>query len=455
MELHARGGAARACRATRCATAWSAWDSRPTARPRGAGAAARRRGRPAPPTDDVTPSPECAAETRRRVTLLQVRLVPAPADAWETSRGPSRRPPPRCGASAGQIEERAPARCSPPSASSPTRMRRAARPTPRSPCGRSPSGRAATPPTSRRRQVALHTGAVGDPDGRPRRRAIARAPRAQRRSPRSSREPPPGTVVGQRRRRPLPRPPLRSGSARADGARRRVPRSSATRRPARPASSAASASCASCGECFERVAGRPGPGRADRRRARHRKVTAAARAAPAARPGATWVRGPGAVVRALDAVPSGHRHAAARVPRSTTPIPEAVVVEKLERAVRQRVGRRPRDTLPFLRYLLSVDPGDPAVLAMDPGGATRRSSGLPRSPARAGRRSCARTWSSSRTCTGAIRPPRTGSSPGRDRIAAKRVLVLLTYRPGYRPAFGEPAAFTPRWRCPRCPARTA
>ena len=45
--------------------------------------------------------------------------------------------------------------------------------------------------------------------------------------------------------------------------------------------------------------------------------------------------------------------------------PEALIVEKVERAV-LRLGEDLRPALPFLRYLLSVDPGDAAVLGMDP-----------------------------------------------------------------------------------------
>ena len=40
------------------------------------------------------------------------------------------------------------------------------------------------------------------------------------------------------------------------------------------------------------------------------------------------------------------------------------------------------------------------------------------------------------------------------RIAAKRALLVLTYRPGYRP-FAQPDAFTPRSRSRRCRARRA
>ena len=45
--------------------------------------------------------------------------------------------------------------------------------------------------------------------------------------------------------------------------------------------------------------------------------------------------------------------------------PEHVVGEKIDRALR-RLGPEMEETRPLLRYLLSLDPGDPTVLAMDP-----------------------------------------------------------------------------------------
>ena len=44
---------------------------------------------------------------------------------------------------------------------------------------------------------------------------------------------------------------------------------------------------------------------------------------------------------------------------------ETVIVEKIERGV-LRLGEDLRSTLPYLRYLLAVDPGDPAVLGLEP-----------------------------------------------------------------------------------------
>jgi predicted ATPase len=51
-----------------------------------------------------------------------------------------------------------------------------------------------------------------------------------------------------------------------------------------------------------------------------------------------------------------------RVEESDT---ETMIIQKIERGV-LRLGEDLRPTLPYLRYLLSVDPGDPAVLTIDP-----------------------------------------------------------------------------------------
>ena len=54
-----------------------------------------------------------------------------------------------------------------------------------------------------------------------------------------------------------------------------------------------------------------------------------------------------------------------RVCRVDDSDPESVIIEKVERA-RQRVGVEDRETVAVIRYLLSVDPGDPALTTMDP-----------------------------------------------------------------------------------------
>jgi len=123
-----------------------------------------------------------------------------------------------------------------------------------------------------------------------------------------------------------------------------------------------------------------------------------------------------------------------RVLRIDDADPEAVVVDKIERGVR-RVGPDLDHVLPVVRYLLSVDPGDPAVAAMDPVrrhaailGATHllleRGAGLrPHVIALEDVH-----WADAATEDWLNRLA--------DGVAAKRVLVLATARPGYRAAFG-------------------
>jgi tetratricopeptide (TPR) repeat protein len=110
---------------------------------------------------------------------------------------------------------------------------------------------------------------------------------------------------------------------------------------------------------------------------------------------------------------------------------EAVIVDKLERAA-SRLGDDMSETLVFLRYLLSVDPGDPAVAAMDP---RQRHAAIVEATHRLVERGSE------------LRPhvfvledlhwgdPATEDWVTRlaDRIVAKRVLIIMTYRPGYRP----------------------
>ncbi len=115
--------------------------------------------------------------------------------------------------------------------------------------------------------------------------------------------------------------------------------------------------------------------------------------------------------------------------------PEPVVIDKLERRVR-RLGDDVLTALPFLRALLGVDPGDPTVSGMDPK--------LRHAEIRAAtRRLIAR---------GAERRPHVlvfedlhWTDPATedlisvlaDGLAASRVLLVLTFRPGYTPPFGD------------------
>ncbi len=114
---------------------------------------------------------------------------------------------------------------------------------------------------------------------------------------------------------------------------------------------------------------------------------------------------------------------------------EGTIVTKVERGV-LRLGEDLRPTLPYLRYLLSVDPGDPAVLTMDP--QQRRGEifdALRRLTVRAAE----------------VRPQVAVYEDGHwmdqateeyllftaDSIPTNRVLCILTYRSAYVHPFGE------------------
>ena len=124
-----------------------------------------------------------------------------------------------------------------------------------------------------------------------------------------------------------------------------------------------------------------------------------------------------------------------RVARIDDADPEPVIVDKLERA-RARLGAELDDTLPFLRYLLSIDPGDPAVRTMDP---KQRHAAIVQATHRLVERGAE------------LRPhvvvledlhwcdPATEDWITRlaDHVAGQRVLIVMTYRPGYRHALGR------------------
>ena len=123
-----------------------------------------------------------------------------------------------------------------------------------------------------------------------------------------------------------------------------------------------------------------------------------------------------------------------RVCRIDDADPEPVIVDKAECAIR-RLGVEVDRTLAFVRYLLSVDPGDPAVRTMDP---RQRHAAIVEATHLLLERGTE------------LRPhvvvledlhwcdPATEDWIGRliDRIAGKRALVVMTYRPGYRPGLG-------------------
>ncbi len=129
-----------------------------------------------------------------------------------------------------------------------------------------------------------------------------------------------------------------------------------------------------------------------------------------------------------------------RVCRIDDADPEPVIVDKVERAIR-RLGADVDRTLAFVRYVLSVDPGDPTVRTMDP---RQRHAAIVEATHLLLERGAE------------LRPhvvvledlhwcdPATEDWIGRlaDRIAGKRALIVMTYRPGYRPGLGSQAFHT-------------
>lgn len=114
---------------------------------------------------------------------------------------------------------------------------------------------------------------------------------------------------------------------------------------------------------------------------------------------------------------------------------EEVITSKIERGV-LFIGEELRPTLPYIRYLLSVDPGDPAVLSMDP--QLRRGEifeALRRLLLRAAERRPQVVvfedlhWMD--------RATEESLQLVADSIAASPVLLILTYRPDYHHPFGE------------------
>src|SRR6266508_3890476 len=115
--------------------------------------------------------------------------------------------------------------------------------------------------------------------------------------------------------------------------------------------------------------------------------------------------------------------------------PEAVIIEKIDQGV-LRLGEDLRPILPYLRYLVSVDPGDPAVLTMDP--QLRRAEtfhSLRRLMLRAAEVRLQVVvfedlhWIDQATAEYLAFIA--------DSVPATRVLLLLTYRPGYIHPLGE------------------
>jgi len=148
---------------------------------------------------------------------------------------------------------------------------------------------------------------------------------------------------------------------------------------------------------------------------------------------ATWIEG-----HALAFARSTAFHAVVdmlrRVFRIDDADPEATVVEKIERGVR-RLAPDLDHVLPFLRYLLSADPGDPAVAAMDP--RQRHAAIVSATHLLLERGAVLRThvlaledvhWADAATEDWVVRLA--------DGVGSRRALVLVTARPGYRAPFG-------------------
>jgi class 3 adenylate cyclase/tetratricopeptide (TPR) repeat protein len=115
--------------------------------------------------------------------------------------------------------------------------------------------------------------------------------------------------------------------------------------------------------------------------------------------------------------------------------PEGTIVTKIERGV-LRLGEDLRPTLPYLRYLLSVEPGDAAVLTMDP--QQRRGEifdALRRLTVRAAEvRPQVAVFEDAHWMDQATEEYLLFTA---DSIPTSRVLRILTYRTGYVQPFGE------------------
>jgi DNA-binding NtrC family response regulator/tetratricopeptide (TPR) repeat protein len=148
---------------------------------------------------------------------------------------------------------------------------------------------------------------------------------------------------------------------------------------------------------------------------------------------ATWIEG-----QALPFARSTPFHAVMdmlrRVFRIDDVDPEAAVIEKIERGVR-RLAADLDPVLPLVRYLLSVDPGDPAVATMDP--KQRHAALVSATHLMLERGAALRThvlaledvhWADAATEDWLARLS--------ERIASQRVLLVATTRPGHRVAFG-------------------
>ena len=92
--------------------------------------------------------------------------------------------------------------------------------------------------------------------------------------------------------------------------------------------------------------------------------------------------------------------------------------------------------IPFIRYLLGVDPGDPEVVAMDAAARRKKLFDAGLALTVRGARFAPWCWSV-RTCTGSIPAAKNAWTSLMDSVAGVPLMLLLTYRVGYTPPFGS------------------
>ncbi|MBI2528976.1 MAG: AAA family ATPase [Candidatus Rokubacteria bacterium] len=114
---------------------------------------------------------------------------------------------------------------------------------------------------------------------------------------------------------------------------------------------------------------------------------------------------------------------------------ESAIIEKVTRGLKA-LGEPPGELAPYLRYALSVDPGDPAIAAMDP---VERRARIFRAISQLTRRSSQR-----RPVVLVVEDLQWIDSASEDYlaelingIAGEAILLVLTWRPSYRPRFPE------------------
>jgi DNA-binding NtrC family response regulator/tetratricopeptide (TPR) repeat protein len=115
--------------------------------------------------------------------------------------------------------------------------------------------------------------------------------------------------------------------------------------------------------------------------------------------------------------------------------PQAAIVEKIERKVGE-LGQDLRPALPFVRHLLSVDPGDPAIRQMDARLRRAETFEVMRGlfARMAARRPLVIVWEDLHWADQATMEFIAALADG---IAAQRMLVVLTYRPATTPPVGD------------------